>query len=327
MTSHNTPVLAPRVLIFSDEPQHYTVPLIARFPGLSLDVCEHYDDLQASLDAVKPTVILGCKFEAKPWPRATLLGCPSLKWLSVTAAGVEHVTPWDDEKLKVTNFSGIAATEMAHYVLAGIFGLHQGFAHFFKQQQTKHWDYRLIRSSRHIKIGLVGLGHTGEAIARMARALGLSVVACRSSDTPSPLVDKVYGPDQLHDMLGTVDVTVVCAALTPTTLDMIDAAAIAAMKPGSYFINVSRGKLVVEEALIAALNSGHLAGALIDVARKEPLPASDPLWDAPNLLITPHTCSDFIGWEAEAATLFADNLACFIAGEPLQNQVHSWRGY
>ena len=319
--------LPPRVLIFSDEPDHYTRSLQERFPDLSLNICRHYDDLETSLSAVKPTVILGCKFEPKPWPRTTLLGCPSLEWLSVTAAGVEHVTPWDDDALKVTNFSGIAATEMAHYVLAGIFGLHQGFAHFFKQQHSKHWDYRLIRSSRHVKIGLVGLGHTGEAIAQMARALGLSIVACRSSDTPSPLVDRVYGPDHLHEMLGAVDVTVVCAALTPSTLDMINGAAFAAMKPGSYFINVARGKLVVEEALIAALASGHLAGALIDVARKEPLPATDPLWDAPNLLITPHVCSDFIGWEAEAATLFADNLARFMAGQPLQNQVSSWRGY
>ena len=320
-------VTVPRVLVFSDEPEHYTKPLMARLPNLVLDVCVSYDELPAKLEAFKPTVILGCKFEPKPWPRAALLNCPDLQWLSVTAAGVEHVAPWDDKALTVTNFSGIAATEMAHYVLAGIFGLHQGFAHFFKKQQTKHWDYRLVRSSRDVKIGLVGLGHTGEAIARMARALGLSVVACRSSDTPSSLVDKVYGPDQLHDMLGAVDVTVVCAALTTATQDMFNVAAFAAMNPGSYFINVARGKLVVEDALIAALYSGHLAGALIDVARKEPLPASDPLWDTPNLLITPHTCSDFIGWEAEAASLFADNLERFIAGQPLQNQVYSWRGY
>ena len=313
--------------MFSHEPDHYTVPLRARFPELTLDVCRTYDDLEGSLAQFRPTVILGCKFEKKPWPRSTLLACPTLQWLSVTAAGVEHVTPWDDGKLIVTNFAGIAATEMAHYVLAAIFGLYQGFAHFFAQQFRKTWDYQLVRSSRNVKIGLVGLGHTGEAVAKMARSLGLSVVACRSTNAPSNLVDAVYGPDQLHDMLGLVDVTVVCTALTSKTLDLINAAAFAAMRPGSYFINVARGKVVVETALIAALQSGQLAGAVIDVTRQEPLPASDPLWATPNLLITPHTCSDFVGWEAEAAVLFADNLMRFKAGEPLKNQVFSWRGY
>ena len=317
----------PRVLVFSHEPEHYIPVLRKRFPQIALETCTRYAELAAMLERFKPAAALGCKFEAKPWPRETFFSSPSLRWLSVTAAGVEHVTPFDDARFAVTNFSGIAATEMAHYVLAAIFGLHQGFAHFFAQQARKTWDYQLVRSSRGIAVGLVGLGHTGSEIARQCRAIGLKVVAYRSSDRPSDAVDKVYSGDQLHEMLGAVDVTVVCAALTEKTRDMIDAAAFAAMKPGSYFINVGRGKLIVEEALIAALKSGHLAGAQIDVARKEPLPYDDPLWDAPNLLITPHTCSDFVGWEAIAADLFADNLERWISGQPLKNQVYSWRGY
>ena len=317
----------PRVLIFSHEPDHYTAPLRARFPDLAIATCMTYADLPEALAKFHPVAVLGCKFERKPWPRQVIFDCPSLRWLSVTAAGIEHLTPWDDDRVMVTNFAGIAATEMAHYVLAAIFGLHQGFAHFFKQQFHKRWDYQLVRSSRNLTIGLVGLGHTGMAIAKAARALGLKVVACRSSNTPSDAVDAVYGPDQLHAMLSAVDVTVVCTALTPDTMDLIDEAAFAAMRPGSYFVNVARGKVVVEEALISALQSGHLAGAVIDVARQEPLPANDPLWDAPNLLITPHTCSDFIGWEVEAAQLFGDNLARFAAGEPLQNRAYSKRGF
>jgi phosphoglycerate dehydrogenase-like enzyme len=317
----------PRVLIFSDEPQHYVPVLQRRFPDIAVEACTRYDALEEALAQFQPTVALGCKFEKKPWPRQSFFATPSLRWLSVTAAGIEHVTPFDDARFTVTNFSGIAATEMAHYVLAAIFGLHQGFAHFFAQQAKRIWDYQLVRSSRGITIGLVGLGHTGAEIARHCRAVGLNVVAYRSSDQPSDDVDRVYSGDQLHAMLGAVDVAVACAALTDRTRDMFDAAAFAAMKPGSYFINVGRGGLVVEQALCDALRSGHLAAAQIDVARREPLPATDPLYDAPNLLITPHTCSDYIGWEAIAADLFADNLARWINGEPLKNPVYSWRGY
>ncbi len=316
-----------RILIFSDEPEHYRPVLERRFPDAPIAICTSYAELEATLAAFRPTIALGCKYEKKPWPRESFFASPSLRWLSVTAAGIEHVAPWDDARFSVTNFSGIAAVEMAQYVLAAIFGLHQGFAHFFAEQSKRHWDYRLVRSAKGITIGLVGLGHTGAEIARHCRAVGLKVVAYRSSPEPSDRVDRVYSGDGFHAMLGAVDVTVACAALTPKTIGLFDAAAFAAMKPGSYLINVGRGGLVVEEALIAALASGHLAGAQIDVARKEPLPPEDPLWDAPNLLITPHACSDFVGWEAIAADLFADNVERWIKGEALKNQVYSWRGY
>lgn len=128
-------------------------------------------------------------------------------------------------------------------------------------------------------------------------------------------------------MLGRADVVVAACALTSTTRDLMDTAAFGAMRPGSYFINVTRGAVVVEGALIAALASGHLAGALIDVARTEPLPADDPLKDAPNLLITPHTCSDHIGWHYRAAEMFCDNLARLVEGEPPANRVWSNKGY
>jgi phosphoglycerate dehydrogenase-like enzyme len=137
----------------------------------------------------------------------------------------------------------------------------------------------------------------------------------------------VYAPEELHAMLPEVDVTVVCAALTPATRDLIDATAFASMRKGAYFINVARGGIVVEDALIEALRSGRLAGAVIDVARTEPLPSDSALWDAPNLLITPHTSSEYEGWVARAAEMFADNLERWLAGQPLLNRVYSERGY
>ncbi len=315
------------VLVFYDKPEEFLDAIAARFPQLRFHCCRRYTDLDAAIAHVRPQIAFACKFEPKPFPRAALIGCPTLNWLSIGFAGVDHVVPWDDNKLVVTNASGVAAEEMAQYVLAAIFGLHQRFPYFARRQAEHVWDYQLIRSASGARVGLVGLGHTGEAVARLCRAAGLSVVACRTSPTPSDLVDRVHTPTELHTMLSEVDVTVVCAALTPATRDLFDAKAFAAMRRGSYFINVARGGIVVEDALIDALRSNHLGGAVIDVARSEPLPADSPLWDAPNLLITPHTSSEYQGWVARAAEMFADNLARWLEDKALHNRVYSYRGY
>ncbi len=315
------------VLVFYDKPEEFLDALAARFPKLRFHCCRRYADLDAAIAKVPPQIVFACKFEPKPFPRAALIGCPTLQWLSVGFAGVDHVVPWDDNTLVVTNASGVAAEEMAQYVLAAIFGMHQRFPYFARRQFERVWDYQLIRSARGARVGLVGLGHTGEAVARLCRATGLSVVACRASSSPSDKVDRVYSPVELHTMLAEVDVTVVCAALTPATHDLLDAKAFACMREGSYFINVARGGIVVEDALIDALRSGHLAGAVIDVTRTEPLPSDSALWDAPNLLITPHTSSEYAGWVARAADMFADNLERWLKGEELLNRVYSERGY
>jgi len=315
------------VLVFYDKPEEFLRPLTARFPRLRFHCCRSYADLDDTVANVQPQIAFACKFEPKPFPRAALINCPTLQWLAVGFAGVDHVVPWDDDKLVVTNASGVAAAEMAQYVLAAIFGLYQRFPYFARRQAERVWDYQLIRSANGARVGLVGLGHTGEAVARLCRAAGLAVVACRASPAPSELVDRVYPAAELHSMLSEVDVAVVCTALTAATRDLFDAKTFAAMRKGSYFINVARGAVVVEEALIAALRSNHLGGAVIDVARTEPLPPDSPLWDTPNLLITPHTSSEYEGWVARAADMFADNLQRWLDGKALLNRVYSDRGY
>jgi phosphoglycerate dehydrogenase-like enzyme len=317
----------PRILVFYDKPEEFLPRLSARFQNAQFFSCTRYNDLPHALQAFKPQIVLAAKFEPKPFPRAAILDCPSLQWLSVAFAGVDHVVPWDDNKITVTNASGVAAEEMAQYTLAAIFGLFQRFPFFARRQFEKRWDYQLIRSATDATIGLVGLGHTGEAIARLCRSVGLKVVACRSSDKLSENVEKIYPQSELHAMLSSVDAAVICTALTPETRNLIDHKAIAAMKPGSYLINIARGPIVVEDALIDALKTDHLGGAVLDVTAIEPLPESSPLWDAPNLLITPHTSSEFAGWVGKAADMFAENLEKWIAGQPVSNRVYSNRGY
>lgn len=318
---------APRVLIFYDRPEEFLPQFRVRFPSLKFSVCRSYAGVAGSLAEVRPQIILAYNFEPGPFPRGEILASEGLLWLSSTSAGIDHVAPWDDTKLIVTGGAAVAATQMAHYALAAILGMFHGFPQAFADQVARRWNYRLNRSTRNATVGLVGAGRSGRQIARVARAVGLKVVACRVRSDPCEDVDAIYPASELHRMLRAVDATVVCAALTPSTKDLFGPAAFAAMKPGSYFINIARGAIVQEEALIDALARGHLAAAVIDVARTEPLPPSSPLWSAPNLLITPHSSGDYDGWAKDEALMFADNLERWLANAPLQNRVRSDRGY
>ena len=154
-------------------------------------------------------------------------------------------------------------------------------------QRRHEWDPRYGRSVAGSTIALVGLGAIGGAVAERARALDMHVIGIRRSYTPgatSPLTDELFGPDALHEVLGRADAVVLSAPSTPETQDLFDAAAFAAMKPGSVFCNVARGVLVDEDALIATMRAGHLQAAILDVTRAEPLPADSPLWDVPGIL-------------------------------------------
>jgi phosphoglycerate dehydrogenase-like enzyme len=318
---------ATSVLIFYDKPQELLPALQQRFTHVRFSTCTRYKDLDETLAREMPNIAFACKFEPQAFPRQAFVNCASLKWLSVGFAGVDHVVPWDDEKLAVTNASGVAAQEMAEYTVAAIFGLFQRFPYFAKKQAEKCWDYQMIRSTAGSCVGLIGVGKSGAAIAKICKALGFKTLAYRSHQQPTANVDHVYAADSLYEMLAQCDVVVVCAALTPDTRSLIDSQAINAMKRGAYLINISRGAIVDEPALISALESGQLGGAVVDVACTEPLPKSDPLWDAPNLFITPHTSSEYQGWQAKAADMFAENLVRWEKDEPLLNRVFSKRGY
>jgi phosphoglycerate dehydrogenase-like enzyme len=156
------------------------------------------------------------------------------------------------------------------------------------------------------------------------------VVATRRSATPgatAPDVDELFTPTELHTMLGQCDVVVAAVPETPETTGMMGAAAFAAMQPGAFFCNVGRGSLVDEPALIDALERGHLGAAAIDVASVEPLPPDHPLWDAPNLYVSPHAAASPSALFPNLHVLFRENLTRFLAGEPLENEVDLSRGY
>lgn len=252
---------------------------------------------------------------------------PDLRWVGVGGVGVDHIMPWDPARLTVTNSSGVSAESMASYVIGGILALTLGLPRFLRQQRQKLWPIDSVGQVAGKTLCVFGLGRTGQAVARLATAHGLRVIGCRSRPRETPHVTEVFAPERLAEALGQSDVLVVAAPLLDSTRHVIDAAAIAALKPGAIVIDVSRGGVVDSAALIAGLQSGQLGGAVLDVFAPEPMPADCPLWDMENVIITPHCSAVYEGWERKSVEMFCDNLARWQAGQPLVNVVDPTRGY
>jgi phosphoglycerate dehydrogenase-like enzyme len=165
------------------------------------------------------------------------------------------------------------------------------------KQQRHRWEWEYVEPLAGKTLAVIGLGHVGQAVARRAVALGLRVVGTRARPRPTEFVDRVYGPDGLHAALAEGDFVAVTSPLLDETRHMIGPAAFEAMKEGAYIVDVSRGGVVDSAALLGALERGKLAGAVLDVFETEPMPADSAFWDRPDVLVTPHNCAVFRGWE------------------------------
>jgi phosphoglycerate dehydrogenase-like enzyme len=209
-------------------------------------------------------------------------------------------------------------------------------------QRERTWQPLEGVELRDVTVGIVGLGSIGRAVGALATAFGCRVVAVRRRSEPGDqvvapddetrsfgalILDRVGGPDSLPELLAESDFVVLAAPLTAETEGMIDAAALAAMKPSAWLINIARGRLIDERALLNALRDGTIGGAILDTFREEPLPPTSPFYDLPNVIVTPHT-----SWSSgrvldRSVELFCDNLRRYAAGEPLLNVVDPAAGY
>lgn len=255
---------------------------------------------------------------------------PRLRWVQSVAAGNGQLlsSGLPTARITATTAAGVNGVPIAEFAFARLLAHYKGHRELAERQSEHTWKavFGTLASGR--TLGLVGVGGIGSEIAKRAQAFGMTVYATRRrTDTPAPHVDRLFAPGDLHTMLGLCDAVISAAPETADTIDTMDAAAFAAMKPGAFYCNVGRGSFVVEKDLIEALESGHLAAAAIDVARAEPLPADDPLWDAPNLAISAHCSSDGRDHFTGVYRLFRENLARYLAGEPLRNTVDPDAGY
>ncbi|HEY3164651.1 MAG TPA: D-2-hydroxyacid dehydrogenase [Candidatus Limnocylindrales bacterium] len=277
-----------------------------------------------------------------------LARAPRLNYVHSASAGVERaLTPAARERgIVITNARGVFSRPIAEYVLMMILAISRRLPGLLELQRERTWQPLEGVELRDVTVGIVGLGSIGRAVGALATAFGCRVVAVRrraeagsaSRITVGPdddgtrsfgeaMLDRVGGPETLPELLGESDFVVLAAPLTPETEDMIDAVALAAMKSTAWLINIARGRLIDERALLDALTDGRIGGAVLDTFREEPLPSSSPFYDLPNVIVTPHT-----SWSSgrvldRSMELFAENLRRYATGEPLLNVVDPTAGY
>ena len=245
---------------------------------------------------------------------------PRLRWVQTTSAGVGQAVKrfgLDQIDVIVTTSSGVHAGPLAEFVMmAALMFTKQAF-HLLEEKERRSFERFCAGELAGKTMAIVGPGRVGSNVARLARAFGMRVTALPRRDrSPEELgVDRVYRRDGLHAMLGEADVVVLIMPHTPETENMIDAAAIGCLKPTAILINIARGQVIDEDALIAALQERRIAGAALDVFRTEPLPPDSPFWSLPNVFINPHSASTADSEDAKITALFCENLRHYLDGE------------
>jgi len=263
-----------------------------------------------------------------PWKEVVRRG--RLKWIQSSAAGLDHcLTPETiASDIVVTSASGLFAEAVAEQTLALLLGLLRGLPTFFRAQQSREFVRRPTRDLHHATVGIVGLGGNGVRIAEVLRPFRTRIVATDMFPEARPeCVDELWPADQLERLLPESDVVILCVPLNEQTQGMIAGPQLARMKRGAILINVARGPVVVERDLVAALASGHLGGAGVDVTEVEPLPVESPLWNLPNVIITPHVGAQSLRRADNTTELICENLRRYLAKRPLINLVDKRLGY
>lgn len=263
-----------------------------------------------------------------PWDEVVRRG--RLKWLQSSAAGMDHclVPSVIASDILVTSASGVLADQVTEHAVALIAAWLRNLPVFFRAQQTQEFIRRPTRDLHRATIGIVGFGGVGRRMAEVLSAFKTRILAVDWCPVDKPAhVESLWPPAQLPELLPQVDVLILSAPLNDITRGMIDAAALAQLKPTALLANLARGPLVVERDLVAALAAGRLAGAVLDVTEIEPLPADSQLWRLPNVLITPHVAGQSARRIDDMTDFFCDNLRRCQTGQPLRNVVDKRLGF
>ena len=261
---------------------------------------------------------------------------PNLRWIQATSAGIGQFVERMGYARRmpetvITTASGVHAQPLAEFCLMVILAFSRGLLGMLEQQRRRHWERFSGTDLAGRTLGIVGVGSIGREVARLAKALGMTVLGVKRRtegvDPATLHLDALYPPGELHKVLKRAAFLVLITPHTPETETMIGAEELALMPRGAIFINIGRGRLVDEPALIDALRSGHLGGAGLDVFAREPLPADSPLWTLPNVLVSPHSGSTSDRENGRLTDLFCDNLRRFLSGQPLRNVLDPERLY
>jgi len=317
-----------RLLIAHDDTDPYLGRITSRFPGLPVQVYDGSGSLNEILEQAAPTIVYVCSCENVPKSaQLELLNYPTVRWFHNAGVGIDHLPDWDAERLTVTNSAGVLSPFLAQTTIGMVQALNFGLPGYLRQQDQGIWQQNSWTGLQGKTLLVIGLGAIGGRVAAHAKAFGMHVIGVRNSPTPSDAVDEQVTRAQLADVLPRADFVCLHVPNTSDTHHLIDAAAFRAMKPTAYLLNLARGPVVDEAALIDALVGAAIAGAYLDVFDKEPLPPDNPLWALDNVIITPHVSDSVDDWPTQMAEFFCDNLERWLKDEPLVNLIDPGRGY
>jgi phosphoglycerate dehydrogenase-like enzyme len=275
-------------------------------------------------------VLFGIPGESPEQLAWAVRAAPGLRFVQATAAGagqqVRHaeLTADELERVAISSASGVHAVPLAEWSIFGLLAFTKGLPRLRRDAVERHWDHYPTTELRGQTLLVVGVGAIGLEVARLASAFGMRVVGVKRDATQQlQYVDSVHPPEELGELVGEADAIVITLPLTEETRGLIDRETIARMRDGAILVNVGRGAVIDEKALIEALRSGKLAGAALDVFAKEPLPPESPLWDLENVIVSPHTAA--LSWHENERIieLFAENLRRYLCGDELLSRVRT----
>ncbi len=310
------------VLLFRDVPESALAELRIEFGSCRFRATTNPGQLEAWLDW--PDVVFGNV------PTALLARAPRLRWLQIVSSGFDEYRSLQGSPIVVTTAHGIHASVIAQHVLLMFLLFVRGQLHFETCRRQRIWDRRPTapQDPAALTVGLVGFGAVGRETARLLRPLGPRIVATkRTPMAVPPELDELHPWERLDDLLAVSDHVVLALPLTEATRGLLGAERLARLKPGAVLHNIARGSLVDEPALIERLRDGRLGGAALDVFAEEPLPSASPLWNLPNVVITPHLAGHHRDLGRVLLERFKDNLRHYLRHQPLRHIADFARGY
>ena len=303
---------------FEVDPKRFAAAA-ARHPAVApfIDPVFSYDGDRFGATIGTADVLIGWKLPFKDLPRLA----PRLKLLHLTGAGINHLLPldWKPASLTITNNRGVHAPKAGEFAAMAVMMLHSRMPALMTHQRAHRWQEEFTPLLAGRTVAIIGVGHMGGAAAEALKKWGVRLIGLRRTGAPHPAIDEMFGPDRLDHVLQQADIVLVATPLTSKTRHLIGASALDRMKPGAGIVNIGRGDVIDYAALRQRLVSGRIGGAILDVFEPEPLPAESPLWDTPNLVITPHCSSDDIQhYVPRTLDLLFDNLERLLAGKTLR---------
>jgi phosphoglycerate dehydrogenase-like enzyme len=319
-------VPAPPVVVhlIHDEADDYAARIKQHAPHIEVKILDPEHSTKAELAEMEILLVARCAPEL-------LADAKRLRWLQCTNAGIDFLLPLSRQLagVAITNARGIHGDVMADYAIGTIIMHVWDMAGLLRDQAERRWRVKFVPALAGSTMLVVGLGAIGEVVARRGKASGMRVIGVTRSGAAGshPDADEIHGVDALMTLLPRADFIVLVVPSTPHTQRMIGERELAAMKPSAFLVNMARGNIIDEKALLHALTTRRIAGAALDVFDHEPLPRDHAFWRLPNVLVTPHIAGNPIRYNELVSAIFLDNLERYLSGQSLRNRVDLSRGY